>query len=511
MKIDTNTLPTTMDLLRIIVDLQQELHFFKDKYFLLIEQIRLARQQRFSSSSEKNLQINLVDHQDILDINEKTTLIPPVISKANHENNAMKKKHQGRRLLPKELPREVIFHDIPESAKICECGVHLIRIGEEVTEQLKYHPAKLTVIQHIRPKYACKPCQEHIVVSRLPKFLLPKSIATPELAAHVIVSKYMDHLPLYRQEAMWKRLNVDLSRTNLSNWIQKIAIACQPLIKYLQKNILNETYVQADETTIQVLNETTRQNTQKSYMWVYRGGNLAHPTVVYCYQETRGGYHAEAFLSGFKGYLQADAYSGYSWTGSHQEVTKVGCMAHARRPFAEMAKLSKRPGIVMQALHYFQKLYAIEKIARDKKLSPEDRYKLRRIKAPPILEKFKEWLEQHIQKVPERHKMRQAMQYVLRHWDALTNYLKDGRIEIDNNAVENAIRPFAVGRKNWLFAGSPRGAHAAAIFFSLVETCKANGINPYHYFCTLFHRIPLCQVDEDYQELLPQVIQLDNQ
>ncbi|MBX3709180.1 MAG: IS66 family transposase [Gammaproteobacteria bacterium] len=507
MEININSLPSTADSLKkIIVDLQQELHAYKEKYFSLIEQIRLARQQRFSSSSEKRLQINLFDNGHHEYVEGTEVAMPFVISPRDPRDDFMQKKQRGRRSLPKELPREVVFHDIPESAKICECGAHLIRMGEEVTEQLKYVPAKLSVLQHIRPKYACRPCQEYVAIAHLPKFILPKSIATPELVAHVIVAKYMDHLPLYRQETMWKRLEVDLTRSSLSNWILKVAVLCQPIIKQLQQNILRSSYIQADETTVQVLSEFTRQNTQKSYMWVFRGGDLAHPCIVYNYRETRGGYHAEEFLTDFKGYLQTDAYSGYNWACDRKNVITVGCMAHARRPFAALAKLSKKTGLAMQALHYFQKLYAIEKIARNKELSPEKRYELRCIKAPPILDEFKKWLEEHIHTVPEQHKMRQAMQYVLRHWENLTNYLKDGRIEIDNNAVENAIRPFALGRKNWLFAGSPSGAHAAATFYSLIETCKANYINPYHYLCTLFQRLPLCQIDDDYLTLLPQSI-----
>lgn len=507
MELDANTLPTATDFLKkIIVDLQQELNCYKEKYFSLLEQIRLARQQRFGSSSEKNLQINFFNDENTSELNDATEQPFSNLPKQNQRVHFMPKKHPGRRPLPKELPREVVVHDIPECAKVCECGSPLMRMGEEVTEQLKYIPASINVIQHVRPKYACKPCQEYVAIARMPKMILPKSIATPELVAHIIVSKYMDHLPLYRQETIWRRYNVDLTRSNLSSWILKVADLCLPIVKQMQNNILISDYVQADETTLQVMSESTRHNKQKSYMWVYRGGDLAHPTVVYSYQETRGGYHAKAFLTNFKGYLQTDAYSGYNWAGNHDEVTTIGCMAHARRPFADLVKLSKRPGLAMQALKFFQKLYAIEKIAREKKLSAEKRYELRLIKAPPILEEFKTWLEEQAPKVPAQHRMQRAIQYVLRHWNNLTNYLKDGRIEIDNNAVENAIRPFALGRKNWLFAGSPKGAYAGAIFYSLIETCKANNIDPYHYFCTIFHHLPSCEIEQDYKALTPQAI-----
>ncbi len=409
--------------------------------------------------------------------------------------------------MPKDLPREVIVHDISETEKICHCGTHLVRIGEEITEQLKYIPAQLSVIQHVRHKYACKPCQENIKIAPMPILLLPKSIATAELIAYTIVAKYCDHLPLYRQEGIWQRLEIDLPRSSLCGWILKTAEICEPLIKLLRDEIINHDYAQADETTVQVLDEVGRSNKTKSYMWCYRGGDQNHPSIVFDYQETRGGYHAQTFLNGFKGYLQTDAYCGYNFADNDKNIISVGCMAHARRAFAELAKLSKKTGLAAEALKYFQKLYALEKQARENQYSPQGRYELRNKNAPPILEAFKKWLEHHLTKVPHQHKIGQAIQYTLKNWSELTNYLKDGRIEIDNNLIENAIRPFAIGRKNWLFHGSPSGAKAGAILYSLIETCKINQIEPYKYFCTMLNKIRLCKSDEDYRKLLPQFIQ----
>ena len=257
-----------------------------------------------------------------------------------------------------------------------------------------------------------------------------------------------------------------------------------------------------------MLNEPRRANTSKSYLWVYKGGPPNKSCVVFDYQETRGGYHAENFLKDFKGFLQTDAYSGYNFTDRSQDITSVGCFAHARRPFAERAKISKKTGLAIEAIGFIRQLYTIEKYARDNNFTADQRYEFRNEKATSILNEFHAWLEKNINKVPKQHKMGQGMQYCLRHWTELTNYLKNGRLEIDNNAVENLIRKLALGRKNFLFAGSPAGAKAAATYYSLIGTCELNGIDPYKYFCAMLHQIRFCKTENDYQNLLPYSIQL---
>jgi len=489
-----------------IASSKTELASYKEKYARLIEELLLAKQQRFAPSSEKNiLQSNLFDEAGVELSDEVKEQLEDDVEIKSHT----RKKHPVRRPLPSYLPRNIIVHDISEEDKICDCGTALVRIGEETSEQLKYIPAQASVIQHVRPKYACKPCQENVKIAPMPTLFLPKSIATPELVAHTIIAKYCDHLPLYRQESIWARLEIDMPRSSLCGWILKTAELCEPLVKLLQKIIVHYDYAQADETTVQVLDEVGRSNTTKSYMWCYRGGGTK-PSIVYNYQETRSGYHAQKFLAEFKGFLQTDAYAGYNWVDDNDEIIPVGCNAHARRPFAELAKLSKTSGLAHEALKFYKKLYAIEKEARENHFSSEQRYQLRQNKASPILKAFKEWLDHHLVKTPEQSKIGKAIRYCLSNWIKLTNYLKDGRIEIDNNFIENAIRPFALGRKNWLFSGSPSGAKAGAIFYSLIETCKSNNVEPYKYFCAMLHRIRLCKAEEDYRKLLPQFIQLEN-
>jgi transposase len=491
------------DLHKIILNLQQELANQKVRYDFLLEQFKLARQQRFAPSSEKNIyQADLFDEAGI----ESEAVLEE--QESIEIKSYQRKKHPVRKPIPADLPREVITHDISAAEKICECGAELSCIGAEITEQLKYIPASLTVIQHNRPKYACKPCQANVRIAPMPVLLLPKSNATPELIAHTIIAKYADHIPLYRQTKIWNRVEIDLPRSTLCSWLINVANLCGPLVGLLHKNLIANDYLQADESHIQVLKEPGRDNTSKSYLWVYRGGG-EQPSVVFDYQQTRGGYHAMNFLRGFKGYLQTDAYSGYNFTEKDEHIVHLGCMAHARRPFAQLAKLAKKEGLALQAMSYFKNLYAIEAYSRENNFDAHKRYEYRLEKAPPILEKLNAWLHQHLTKVPKQHALGKAIYYALNNWEALTNYLKDGRLEIDNNKIENLIRPLALGRKNYLFMGSPSGAKAGATFYSLIATCTANNIEPYRYFCTMLHQIRHCKTDDDYCKLLPQNIKLD--
>ncbi len=500
MKTITKSLPNTIEELHnIIFDLQHELKNEKLKNAYLLEQSRLARQGHFGPSSEKNIyQADLFDEAGI----EKEKIEE---ESAVEVKGHQRKKRPVRKALPSDLPREQITHDVKEEKKICSCGTALSRIGEEITEQLKFVPAKLSVVQHVRPKYACKPCQENVRIAPMPVLLLPKSNATPELVAHTIVSKYADAVPLYRQSKIWGRVDIDLPRSTLCSWLINVADLCWPLVNITHKDMLLDNYIQADESPIQVLKEPGRKDTSKSYLWAYRGGN----NVVFDYQQTRGGYHAQQFLQGFKGHLQTDAYSGYHFTEKINDIVHLGCMAHARRPFAQLVKLTKKEGLATKALLYFKALYAIETCARESNLTHAHRHELRNERAPPILKEFKAWLLEHVTKVPKQHQLGKAIYYVLNNWEALTNYLKNGRLEIDNNKIENLIRPLALGRKNYLFMGSPEGAKAGAIFYSLIATCTANGIEPYKYFCTMLHQVRLCKTDDDYRNLLPQFMAVD--
>ena len=505
MEINIKNLPKTVEELeKIILLQQQEIIAYKERYIRLLEEFKLEKSRHYGTSSEKNIyQSDLFDESGVEIEGELKDQLDDTIDVDGYKRT----KHPIRRLIPKDMPREVIIHDIAEQEKTCGSGAQLVRIGEVISEQIKYIPAKLSVVQHVRPKYACKPCQENVKIAPMPSLLLPKSIATPELVSYTIIAKYCDHIPLYRQQNIWDRLGIDMPRSSLCGWILKVSELCEPLVKLLRENIIAYDYAQADETTVQVLDEIGRSNKTKSYIWCYRGGGI-YPSIVYEYQETRGGYHAEEFLSGFKGYLQSDAYSGYNFANKDNDIVRVGCMAHARRKFADIIKIAKTTnGLANEAIKFFKALYKIEKVARDGNLSSRDRFDLRAEQSTPILKTFKMWLGNHLTKTPVQSKIGEAIRYTLSNWELLNNYLNDGRIEIDNNLLENAIRPFALGRKNWMFMGSPSGARAGATFYTLIETCKANGIEPYQYLCTMLHRIRECVTEEDYLKLLPQFIQ----
>ena len=475
---------------------------YKDRYSRLLEQLKLARLKRFGQSTEK--QLTLFDEAD--------QPLPPetqeTLSTEDNDTSPKKRKSKGRRPLPDHLPVEEIVHDVPESDKHCACGHTRHRMGEEVSEQLKYIPAKLVVVRHIRPKYGCRVCEEGVKIAPMPLLLLPKSIATPELVAQTILSKYADHVPLYRQEQQWKRLGIDLPRNSCGGWLMKVSELCEPLWHLLKEDIIKSSYAQADETPVLVLKTGSAKKRKKGYMWCYRSHPPNGPSsICFEYQPSRSGTYAAEFLKGFKGYLQTDMYQGYrQLVKDNTDIIHVGCMAHARRYFADIVKVHKTPGLAHEAIKFFKALYALERDVKD--VSIEERYQIRQEKSKPILDTFKEWLDTSIQTVPDQFAIGKAIHYCLKHWTELTNYMKDGMLHIDNNLVENNIRPFALGRRNWMFAGSPKGAKAGAIFYSLLATCKAHRINPEHYFVKMLAQIRHCQTIDDFRQLLPYHIQL---
>lgn len=478
--------------------LKQEAQEWKEKYHRLLEQLRLEKQQRFSRSSEANVL------QLALQFDEADSVEPIELPKEeNTVTVTYTRQKPVRRPLPENLPREVIEHDISEEEKQCVCGCSKQRIGEEVTEQLEFIPATLRVIAHVRPKYACNKCDAGVSLAKMPLLFLPKSIATPSLVAHTIVSKYEDHLPLYRQENMWARLGIALPRNTVCGWIMAAFERCSPMREALLTELINSPYLQADETPLQVMAEPNRKNTSTSYMWVYRNHRPDKKVILFDYQETRQAQWPKEILKDFKGYLQTDGYKGYDWVDNHPDIVHLGCMAHGRRPFAQLVKLAKTTGKSHQAVAYIQKLYAIEKIARQGGYTDQQRYELRIEKAKPLLDEMKAWVELSLKTAASQSKLGQALTYMHLRWNALTAYLLDGSLEIDNNLIENIIRPFALGRKNWLLSGSPRGAHASALFYSLIATAKANGLNPFDYLKSLFEAIPHCKNPQDYKALLP--------
>lgn len=480
--------------------LEKENQGLREENGHLYTALRLMRHRQFGRKSEKLGEMPLFATLSLFD---EPGLEPEKEPAAETTEPAEKKKEgkkSGRKPLLADLPRENVIHDLSDDQKTCLCcGHHMTKIGEETSEQLDYIPAQIRVIRNIRNKYACRACEEGVTLAPLPPHPLPKSIASVGLLAHILVSKYADHLPLYRQSTMFERLGVDISRSVMSGWILKCGVLLSPLVELMKQKIVTSDYARADETTVQLLSEALKK-AGKSYMWVFMTGASSPPAIVYNYDSSRQGRVAEAFFANFQGYLQSDAYSGYNGLAKKPGVIRVGCWAHARRKFFEILSVVRKPGKAEEAVAMIGKLYDIEREAKAFGLPPDKVKMLRQEKSKPLLDKFKVWLETYVGQVPPKNPLCGAIKYCLNNWTELTRYLEDGRLDIDNNACERAIKPFAVGRKNWLFAGNEAGAEAGAVIFSLIETCKANNVEPFAYLRHVLEKIPTAT---NLEQLLP--------
>ncbi len=497
---------------KVALELFDENELYKSENKILQEQIKALQSRLFGRKSEKapkdDGQLSLFDMPEPeLPILEETE----TLTVGGHT-----RKKRGRKPLPAELPRLDVVHELSEEERHCNCGCLKDRIGQEVSEQLDYIPAKVRVIRNIRYKYACKHCEgvedngPTVSIARMPDQIIPKSIATPGLLAHILTAKFADALPFYRQEKQFTRIGIELGRSTMCKWAMTVAGACEILIDLMKKDILAGPLIGIDETPLQVLKGPRKS---KSYMWVYRGGPPDKPIVLFEYHPTRSGDVASIFLNGYQGIVQTDGYVGYDFLDKKKDILHVGCWVHARRKFKDVTKAagnkSNATGNAGSALKYIGKLYRIEKDARENELTPEQLYEKRQSLAVPILKEFKKWLDARVEKVPPKSLLGKAIHYTLSQWHRLTRYTKNGIIRPDNNLLENAIRPFVVGRKNWLFSDTVQGARASALIYSLIETAKSSGLEPYWYLKYLFERLPEAMTDDDFSALLPHRIDKD--
>ncbi len=463
----------------------------------LEEQIRLLLSKRFGTSSERHPgQHELFDETE-QEADEVEPVEPPEVTVTSDT-----KKKPGRKPLPEQLPRIDVIHDLPEDEQVCAHDGHrLHKIGEDISEQLDIVPARIQVIRNIRVKYGCRHCEEGVITAPIPTQIIPKSIATPGLLAYVAVSKYMDGLPLYRLEKLFERIGVTLSRRTLSAWMIQLGGILEPMMILLQDQLRSGRVVHMDETRVQVLAEEGKTATSQSYMWVTRSGGSDPPIVWYQYEPGRGRDVPIRLLQDFKGHLVTDGYAGYKAITASAGITGVGCWAHARRKFDEVLKVqgSKKTGRAQFVLNEIRKLYAIE---RDiKSLSPADKCEQRQARARPVVEKLRTWLDKSLPEVAPKTTLGKALGYLDREWPRLVHYLGNGELPIDNNACENAIRPFVIGRKNWLFSQSVKGAEASAAIYSLIETARLNGHEPYRYLRYVLTEI--ARGNDNYGALLP--------
>ncbi|MGE5621454.1 MAG: IS66 family transposase [Candidatus Bathyarchaeota archaeon] len=486
-----------------IAELEQRLAWFLVQY-------RLAQHRRFAASSETTVHQLDLFAELLAEVLPGAATSAPVASPGKGDPDAelpaATRGHGGRRSLPAALPRETVVHDLADEQKACPCcGEPRVVIGEERSEQLEIEPPRLKVLQHVRLKYACPACAlGGVQTAPPPPQPIPKSFASPGLLAWIVTAKIADGLPLYRQEAIFRRLGIDMPRQTLAAWLIRLGQLVQPLINLLHDELLTRALILADETRLQVLREAGRAAQTDSWLWCYRSGP-GPPIILFEYTETRAGKHPQAYLDGFEGYLLTDGLSAYEQVGAaNTRPTLVGCWSHARRYFHDLVKARPKtapPGLADEALTYIGALFHWERHWTE--VTPTQRQALRQRHSAPIVDQFKAWLDRHLPATAPKTLLGKAIRYTLRFWSRLTQFLGDGRVPLSNNRTEQAIKKVVIGRKNFLFAASPAGARALANLYALVETAQANGWDPWAYLTQVFTQLPCATTVSQVEALLP--------
>jgi len=483
--------------LKALIISQHELIVSRDSE---IEQLKLLiaklRRMQFGRKSEKldrqieqlELRLEALQQNDA----EKVAALPEPMA------NAVALARSARRPLPSQLPREVRTY-LPKQEACPDCGGELKHLGEDVSEMLEIEPVHFKVIRQVRPKLACA-CCERIVQAEAPSRPIARGIAGPGLLAHVLVSKYADHLPLYRQSEIYAREGVELDRSTLADWVCGTSQLLEPLVESLRRHVMAAEKLHADDTPVPVL-APGNGKTKTGRLWTYvrddrPTGDKTPPAVWFAYTPDRKGEHPKAHLSKFQGTLQADGYAGFEQIYETGRIQEAACWAHVRRKFYDLEQAHKSP-VAKEALERIGALYAVESDINGR--SPEERREIRNTRSRPLLESLKQWLEETLGKLSKKSDTTLAVCYTLGRWDALMRYCDDGRLEIDNNAAERALRAVALGRKNYLFAGSDRGGESAAAIYSLIGTAKLNGIDPESYLrdvLALVAEHPINRIDQ---------------
>ena len=478
-----------------ITSKDREILYRQAKIDQLTHEMAVLKRWKFGRSREQldADQISLLEETidaDIAAIEQELEDLAPA-PKADTET----RKQPKRAALPAELPR-VQIHNEPDSTT-CNCGCQLKRIGEDVSEKLDYTPGVLTVERHIRGKWACASCQT-LIQAPVPAQIIDKGIPTSGLLAQVLVAKYSDHLPLYRQETIFGRSGYAIPRSTLAQWVGVCGVQLQPLVDALKSAMLQHAVLHADETPVAMLKPGNKK-THRAYLWAYAPGAFEDlKAVVYDFCETRAGEHCRTFLGEWQGSLVCDDFGGYK-AGFANGITEAGCLAHARRKFFDL-HVSNKSRIAEQALQYISQLYDIER--QVKHLDTQARKQMRQTQSKPLADAFAQWMLLQRQLITDGSATAKALDYSLKRWGALTRFLEDGQLPIDNNWIENQIRPIAIGRNNWLFAGSLRAGQRAAAVMSLIQSAKLNGHDPYAYLKDVLARLPT-QLNSQIDELLP--------
>jgi transposase len=466
----------------------------------LYEQIILARRRMFGASTESAGQFHLFDEAEVLaaTTTEAQDVVPlPALTMTQQPA-------RGKRSpLPPELERLEIVHDVPEAERRCACGTPMVVINRVVSEQLDIIPMQVRVLQHIRLVYGCAESCHAPVTAALPPQPLPKSNASPGLLAMLLTTKYVDGLPLARFEKVLARHFVPVPRQTLARWVIGAGSALQPLHNLMRDTLFDAPFIHMDETVVQVLKEKGKSPTSQSYMWVQTGGPPGKPVVIYDYDPSRSGEVPARLLAGYRGYLMTDGYEGYNKLAKTEGVEHLVCWAHVRRKFVDAVKVQPKGshGHADQAVAMIGKLYGIER--EHKGATMDVRHAARQQQSMPVLNELENWMAKLLPMIPPKSALGAALSYMRDYWSKLVRYTERGDLPIDNNRCENAIRPFVVGRKAWLFSDTPAGANASAIIYSLVETAKANGIEPYTWLRHVLEYLPAAQTADEIEKLLP--------
>lgn len=481
----SSSAPATLaDALALLSQRDQQLRALELKNQKLVHELAQLKRLRFGKKSE----LLSVEQKPLFedDIEQDLAAIAAELDPAGEEASASKPRARaGRQALPAHLERIEVRHE-PEHCTCGQCQSPLVKISEDVSEQLDIEPARFFVVRHIRPQYACRQC-ETITAAPVPPAVIDGGMATPGLLAWVAISKYLDHLPLYRLEQIAARQQVNLPRSTMSEWIGRIGVALQPLADRLSEKLREQTSLHADETPVQQL-DPGKGKTKRAYLWAYRSNDLSGspPMVVFDYQTSRSGQHAASYLGDWRGVLMVDDYGGYKALFG-EGVIELACWAHARRKFFELHAAGSHP-VAGEALRRITQLYAVEEQASS--FTEDQRAVWRAEHSMPLLKALHSWLKALRPTVANGGALAKAVDYTLRRWPALVRYAHGGDLPIDNNPVENAIRPIALGKKNWLFAGSERAGRRAAAIQSLLATAKLNGFEPSSWLKDTLEKLP---------------------
>ena len=482
----------------------------QEQVLRLIEQIKLARQRLFGTSSEQlSGQGRLFDEAETLA--QSTTEaqdmapVPPATAPVGQVTaQTSTKSARGKRgPLPMDLQRVDVIHDVPADARTCPCGTPMVEIGQDISEQLDIVPMQVRVLRHIRKRYGCPGSSHAPVMAALPPQPLPKSNASAGFLAMLLTVKFVDGLPLARFEGVLGRHGMPVPRQTLARWVIGASRLLQPLHNLLRDALFDGAVIHIDETVVQVLKEPDKKPTSNSYMWVQTGGPPDKPVVLYDYDPTRSGEVPVRLLAGYRGYLMTDGYDGYNPLIRTGGIEHLACWAHVRRRFVDAARVQPkgRRGRADEAVTLIGKLYDIERDHKD--ATDEARHLARQQLSVPALATLHAWLTKALPEVAPQSALGCALAYLQKYWSRLIRYTERGDLPIDNNRCENAIRPFVVGRKNWLFSDTPAGAHASAVIYSLVQTAKANGVEPYLWLRRVLRDLPAAKTVDEVEALLP--------